>query len=160
MKKSYHKVRVKQAADATVIHAPGDGCALSEIRAIVADLARQVGFPETEIAKIEMAVDEACSNVVEHAYATDKEWSWDERRAEIRLDIRTDGQRLIIEINDHGQRFDFSIYRPTDMEACVQQMKDGGYGIHIMRRFMDEVQYNSNDQTGNILRLVKYLKKD
>jgi len=38
-------------------------------------------------------------------------------------------------------------------------MKRNGYGIFIMRNFMDEVQYNSNDQTGNTLRMVKYLKK-
>jgi anti-sigma regulatory factor (Ser/Thr protein kinase) len=38
-------------------------------------------------------------------------------------------------------------------------MQPGGYGIFIMRKLMDEVQYSSSDQTGNTLRLVKYLKK-
>jgi anti-sigma regulatory factor (Ser/Thr protein kinase) len=38
-------------------------------------------------------------------------------------------------------------------------MKTNGYGVHIMRQFMDEVQYSSSDQTGNTLRLVKHLKK-
>ena len=45
------------------------------------------------------------------------------------------------------------------MEDRLREMKRGGYGILIMRNFMDEVQYNSNDQTGNTLRMVKYLKK-
>ena len=38
-------------------------------------------------------------------------------------------------------------------------MKTNGYGIAIMREFMDEVTYSSSDATGNTLRLVKYLKK-
>lgn len=67
--------------------------------------------------------------------------------------------RLIIEISDHGQRFDFSDYRPDDLQKRIKDMKPGGYGIHIMRKFMDEVQYNSSDEAGNTLRLVKYLKK-
>ena len=59
----------------------------------------------------------------------------------------------------HGQRFDFTAYRPDDIEARLREMKSGGYGISIMRQFMDEVHYNSSDATGNTLRLVKYLKK-
>jgi serine/threonine-protein kinase RsbW len=133
----------KESTGETLLQAPGHGSYLVHIRAIVADLAGKVGFDEHEIAKIELAVDEACSNVVKHAYAADQKWCWQHRDPEIRLDIRTEGDSLVVEINDHGQRFDFT----------------NGYGIPIMRRFMDEVQYSSNDQTGNTLRLVKYLKK-
>jgi serine/threonine-protein kinase RsbW len=152
-------VRVKKTTGKMQIATPGDVSYLAYIRAIITDLARQVGFPETEVAKIEMAVDEACSNVLEHAYARDKQWRWQHREPEIRLSIRTEAGRLVIEINDHGQSFDFDQYQPANLEHRVAQMAPGGYGIHIMRKFMDEVQYSSNDQTGNTLRLVKYLKK-
>jgi serine/threonine-protein kinase RsbW len=152
-------IRRKESADKLLIQAPGHGSYLAYIRAIVGDLARKVGFDEGEAAKIEMAVDEACSNVVRHAYSPDKEWCWQHCDPEIRLEIRVEGSRLIIEINDHGQRFDFANYRPARMEDHLREMKPGGYGIPIMRNFMDEVQYSSNDQTGNTLRMVKYLKK-
>ena len=152
-------IRREESADKLFLQTPGHGSYLAYIRPIVGDLARKVGFDESEIAKIEMAVDEACSNVVKHAYSPDKEWCWQHRDPEIRLDIRTEGGSLVIEINDHGQRFDFANYRPTDMETDLREMKRGGYGIPIMRNFMDEVQYSSNDQTGNTLRMVKYLKK-
>jgi len=149
----------EESADKLLIQTPGHGSYLAYIRGIVGDLARKVGFDEGEAAKIEMAVDEACSNVVRHAYSPDKEWCWQQRDPEIRLEIRVEGDLLIIEINDHGQRFDFANYRPARMEDHLREMKPGGYGILIMRNFMDEVQYNSSDQTGNTLRMVKYLKK-
>jgi serine/threonine-protein kinase RsbW len=152
-------IRRKESAEKFLIQTPGHGSYLAYIRTIVGDLARKVGFADGEVAKIEMAVDEACSNVVRHAYSTDKEWCWQHRDPEIRLDIRVEGDHLVIEINDHGQRFDFANYRPARMEDHLREMKRGGYGIPIMRNFMDEVQYNSNDQTGNTLRMVKYLKK-
>ena len=149
----------EESADKLLIQTPGHGSYLAYIRAIVGDLARKIGFDGGEAAKIEMAVDEACSNVVRHAYSPDKEWCWQQRDPEIRLDIRVESNLLIIEINDHGQRFDFANYRPARMEDHLREMKPGGYGILIMRNFMDEVQYSSNDQTGNTLRMVKYLKK-
>lgn len=152
-------LRIKKSTGMVSIHAPGDGSYLSQIRHLVTDLARQVGFTEEEVAKIEMAVDEACSNVLEHAYAPNKQWRWQHREPELRMAIRIQDGQLVIEINDHGQRFDFSNYRPTDLEASLREMRPGGYGIVIMRNFMDEVQYSSSDETGNTLRLVKYLKK-
>jgi serine/threonine-protein kinase RsbW len=149
----------EESADKLLVQTPGHGSYLAYIRAVVGDLARKVGFDEEEVAKIEMAVDEACSNVVRHAYSPDKKWCWQQRDPEIRLDIHVEGSRLIIEINDHGQRFDFANYHPATMEDHLREMKPGGYGILIMRNFMDEVQYSTNDQTGNTLRMVKYLKK-
>ena len=153
------QIRLKKSTGRWSLQAPGHGSSLSYIRAIMTDLARQLGFPEVEVAKIEMAVDEACSNVVEHAYANGKKWSWNQRDPEIRMEIRIEDSRLIIEISDHGQCFDFTSYRPATIQENIAQMKVGGYGISIMRQFMDEVQYSSNDATGNTLRLVKHLKK-
>lgn len=152
-------VRIKKSTGKVSIAAPGDGSYLRYLRTLVTDLARQVGFTDPEVAKVEMAVDEACANVVEHSYAPDKQWCWQHREPEIRMDIRTEHGQLVIEINDHGQGFDFANYRPAEMHDRIQSMAKGGYGILIMRQFMDEVQYSSNDRTGNTLRLVKYLKK-
>jgi serine/threonine-protein kinase RsbW len=152
-------VRLQKSSGKLVIEAPIHGSCLAYIRSLVADLAQQVGFPEDEVAKIEMAVDEACSNIVEHAYISEKAWQWKQAEPRIGLEVRAEPNRLVIEINDHGQRFDFATYRPHDIEQRVLQMQTGGYGVAIMREFMDEVQYSSSDVAGNTLRLVKYLKK-
>lgn len=152
-------VRIKKSTGKMQIATPGNVSYLGYIRTIVADLARQMGFSESEVAKIEMAVDEACSNVLEHAYAHDKQWLWQHREPEMRLEIRTEDGRLVVEINDHGERFDIDRYHPPPLEDRIEEMACGGYGLHIMRRFMDEVHDSSDPQTGNTLRLVKYLKK-
>jgi serine/threonine-protein kinase RsbW len=153
------KVHLKKTTGKLQLEAPSHDSYLSYIRGLVADLARKVGFPEEEVAKIEMVVDEACSNVVRHAYRVKQEWCWQHRDPAIRLDVRIEGNRLIIEINDHGQRFNFDTYHPDDIDARLRAMKTHGYGIHIMRQFMDEVQFSSCVKNGNTLRLVKYLKK-
>jgi serine/threonine-protein kinase RsbW len=152
-------VRLQKSSGKLVIEAPVHGGCLAYIRYLIADLARQIGFPEDDVAKIEMAVDEACSNIVEHAYTSEKAWRWKQSEPRIYLEVRAEPNRLVIEINDRGQRFDFITYRPHDIEQRVLQMQTGGYGVAIMREFMDEVQYSSSDAAGNTLRLVKYLKK-
>jgi len=153
------QVQRRELPDGLFLEAPGHESYLAQIRTLVADLARKVGFDNQEIAQIEIAVGEACSNVIKHAYAIDKEWSWRQRDPQIRLHVRSENDRLVIEINDHGQRFDFGSYHPAEIDHRLRDMNPGGYGIAIIRRFMDEVQYSSNDQTGNTLRMVKYLKK-
>jgi serine/threonine-protein kinase RsbW len=156
--KTPDNIHRKESTDKLEIQAPGKSRAVRHIRALVADLARKVGFPAEEVDKIQMAVGEACDNVIEHAYAPDKHWC-SLGRPDICMEIRTEKGRLVIEIHDHGERFDFANYQPADIEELIREMKPGGYGISIMRKFMDEVQYSSSEQTGNTLRLVKYLKK-
>lgn len=153
------KIRLKKSTGKLHVETPGQASYLTYLRALVADLARQVGFPDDEVAKIEMAVGEACENVVEHAYDTGKQWRLHQPDPEIRMDIRTENGRLIIEIKDHGQRFDFANYRPEELDVLLKEARPGGFGIAIMRKFMDEVHYSSNDRDGNTLRLVKHLQK-
>jgi serine/threonine-protein kinase RsbW len=137
----------------------GDCKNIGIIRATVTDLAGKIGFSGDELTRIEMAVGEAVENILEHAYKQpSKEWKF-QRDPEIRLKIRVEQNRLIIELNDHGQSFDFCRYQPPHSHDNVRNGRTSGYGIFIMREFMDEVQYNSSAETGNTLRLVKYLKK-
>ena len=152
-------VKVNRSDQSLSIAMPGDGSYLMHIREFIVDLARKIGFTDDDVAKIEMSVDEACSNVVEHAYDAGKQWHWQHRDPEIRLAIHAADDQLVIEINDHGQHFDFGAYQPAEPQTRAQDMQTGGYGIAIMRKFMDEVAYHSSAATGNTLRLVKYLKK-
>jgi serine/threonine-protein kinase RsbW len=148
-----------QSPNEVVLETSCQGNYLAEIRAFVANQARQTGFDEEEIAKIEVAVGEACSNIAKHAYAPDPTRPVRIRDPRIRLVVRGGPDRLVIELHDHGRRFDFANYRPTDIDRSLRDMDAGGYGIAIIRRFIDEVQYSSNDPAGNTLRMVKYLKK-
>jgi serine/threonine-protein kinase RsbW len=155
---SRDNIQLKKSTSRLCISAPGHGKSLRQIRVIITDLSRQIGFQEDEVAKIEMSVDEACANVVEHAYDQSRDWILKDN-PKIELHIHTENDRLIIQIQDHGQGFDFAAYRPTNIIERIRAMRSGGYGIAIMRQFMDEVEYTSDPETGNTLRLVKYLKK-
>jgi serine/threonine-protein kinase RsbW len=153
------KIRQKKSTGKVQLQAPIDGRYLEYIRAVVGDLAGKVGFSAGEVDQIVLAVDEACSNVIRHAYADGKQWCWQHQDPAIRLEIRTEDGRLVIEIHDHGQRFNIADYRLDDIPQKLAGMKTGGYGIFIIRQFMDELHYSFDNRTGNTLRLVKYLKK-
>ncbi len=155
-------IQTTRDGDKLRIRAPGNGRALAHIRGLVADLAAQIGFDDDTVYEIQMAVDEACANVVQHAYNPrhHHEWIWQNREPEIRMEIVSDPERLAITINDHGRQFDFSRYQPVNISDRIRAMIPNGYGIAIMHALMNDVQYTSNPETGNTLRLVKLLKKN
>src|SRR4051794_13349948 len=75
---------------------PGNPSALPQIREIVVEAAERCGFDAEEVAKVEMAVGEACSNIIEHAYRTQP------LRPEIEIDIQEFRNRLEITILDYS----------------------------------------------------------
>lgn len=142
-----------------LIQCPCVACHLAAIRDVVRNAALQAGFPADEVAQIELAVDEACSNIIEHGYGADLPGSRQGPEPGIRIEIRTEDDRLVIEITDHGRGFDGGSYRPKEMQVLMQEGKTGGYGVSIIRRCMDEVVYGADANAANTLRLVKYLKR-
>ena len=128
---------------------------LGEVRAFVTDAARAFGFPADDIAKIELAVDEACTNIIKHAYRNDP-------AGHIRLVITSSAshgqpRRFIITITDTGVAFDAAAYRMPDMSQYLQKPRRGGLGIVLMNKLMDEVDYAVTPDESNAIRLVKYL---
>jgi len=151
------KIVLQQSADGLSVFTPGHSCYLEQIRALVCAHTRKIGFPEDEVAKIEIAVDEVCSNIIQHAYATGAKWCWPDRPPEIRLNLCMEQDQLIIAITHHGASFDYAADCPDRMDVRLQRLHTDGYGIFIIRKFMDEVGYTSSDATGNTIRLIKYL---
>jgi len=121
---------------------------LDEIRDFVAEVARDGGFNEKEIYFIQLAADEAASNVIEHAYegVTDG-------KLEITCEMK-DGLLTIV-LLDHGKPFDPTTVRPPDLKADLSERQIGGLGIYLMRKLMDEVRYESVSNGGNTLTLTK-----
>ncbi len=64
---------------------------------------------------------------------------------------------LVIIIQDWGESFEFDPTRPYDVEQAVKDRRTGGFGLHIIRRSIDEIKYLSDTDEGNRLILVKYL---
>ncbi|MGQ9631877.1 MAG: ATP-binding protein [bacterium] len=137
---------------------PSDTSRLADVRDFVACIARESGFAEEDVYKIEMAVDEACANIIEHAYRGEKKG----RAARIALEFRVirDGDRLEIVITDRGIGFDFDSVKPVDLKSHIRQRRSRGLGVHLIRTFMDEVEYRTVEDAGNQLRLIKYIRDE
>jgi anti-sigma regulatory factor (Ser/Thr protein kinase) len=123
---------------------------LDEIREIVAEAARRVGFSDKEIYAIQLAADEASSNIIEHAYAG-------VTGGKLEIDLNTSDNKLKIIMRDHGKPFDPSSVPEPNVKADLSERKIGGLGMYLMRKLMDEVSYESSPETGNILTMIKRL---
>ena len=118
--------------------------------------AEQVGFDPNELFRIELACDEACTNVIEHAYGG-------EDKGSIHVSWHFAGGAFTITIVDQGQYFDpDSVPAPNipSSPADLDELRIGGLGIHFMRSLMDEIQFRNDSDQGNQLVMVKYLSKN
>lgn len=122
---------------------------LDEIRDFVAETARQANFSDKEIYSIQLAADEACSNVIEHAYA-----GVDNGQIDLACFVIDRGVKIII--RDQGKSFNPSSVPEPNLGADLTERQIGGLGMYLMRKLMDEVTYEASTQAGNILTMVKY----
>jgi serine/threonine-protein kinase RsbW len=121
---------------------------LDEIRDFVAEIARAGGFTEKTIYSLQLAADEAASNIIEHAY---------EGVSDALLDISCDmqGDMIVITMHDTGKSFDLSKVKKPNIKADLSNRQIGGLGVFLMRKLMDNVSYQSNSTTGNLLTMAK-----
>ncbi|MBL8207634.1 MAG: ATP-binding protein [Blastocatellia bacterium] len=125
---------------------------LALIREFVTTIGAQAGLAENDIAKLELAVDEACANVIEHAYGHDES-------KEVTVSANFDGDSITFEIIDTGKGFDPSQIRQEELETLIAKRKDGGLGMRLIKTLMDEVQYEMVPGQKNELRMTKRIKK-
>jgi serine/threonine-protein kinase RsbW len=117
----------------------------------VKSTALECGFGEDDIEQIILAVDEACTNIIKHAY----EFSPD---GIIDIDIKFRDDKFTIAITDEGKGFDPKLIPVPDVREFYKQKKVGGLGIYLMKKLMDEVSYSVEKKNKNRVTLVKYLK--
>lgn len=126
---------------------------LDEIRDFVGEEARKAGFSVKEVYAIQLAADEACTNIIEHAYD-----EMDAGELEVCCDVQPDKVKIVL--RDKGASFDPSSVEEPDLDADLSDRKVGGLGIYLMRKLMDEVDYESSIEYGNTLTLIKYKAGD
>jgi serine/threonine-protein kinase RsbW len=116
---------------------------------------------------VQVAVDEACSNIIEHAYggeaSADAPGSLDRPRSPdaprpqtIRCTCRTQQDRLIIELHDHGRPFDPATVPKPNLDADLNERHAGGLGVYFIQQLMDTVRFESAPGQGNTLTLTKF----
>ena len=108
---------------------------LNEVCEFVGEAARECGFHSEEVYYVQAAVDEAFSNIVEHAVA-------DNVQEEIECTCRIDPTRFIISLSDYGNSFDPEQVPLPQVKAPLHQREKGGLGLFFMRHWMDEINFN------------------
>jgi serine/threonine-protein kinase RsbW len=127
---------------------PGRFEFLATIADFIAETGREAGFDQDMIFHVQMAVDEACSNIIEHAYQG-------QDKGDITLNCECGAQEWVISIYDQGHAFDPSTVPEPNLDAKLEDIKTGGLGLYFMRQLMDEVEFSFDTDRGNKLRMVK-----
>jgi serine/threonine-protein kinase RsbW len=135
------------------LHVPSSTQNLAIIREFVTNVGVQAGLGEDDVAKLELAVDEACTNVIEHAHRGDV-------TKDVVVRATFDEKTLRIEVVDSGAGFDPARVPDEGVERLVAQRRSGGLGLRVMKSLMDEVSYEIVPGNANRLRLTKRLRKD
>ncbi len=104
------------------------------------------------IADIELAVDEAATNIIDHAYGGEGE-------GEIECSYRVIPEGIEVILHDHGKPFDPEAVAQPDLTSDVCCREPRGLGLHFMRSLMDSVEFSFNGQGGNLLTMTKLQKK-
>ena len=125
---------------------------LAQIRDFMKSTARQCGFSDDTVGKIILAVDEACTNIIKHAYKYSPNGT-------IFISVKFADSKFEISITDEGSHFNpISIPEP-DIQEYYKQKKIGGLGMFLIKKLMDEVKYSTLTGNKNQVKLVKYLTR-
>jgi len=138
---------VSASRPALVLRVPSRTEYLSAIRDVTRRMAEAAGFDAAQADQLALAVDEASTNVIEHAYR-----GAPDRLIELRFDDR--GGELRVEVADDGEAVDPREVPQVDLRRYASERRTGGLGMHLMGRIMDSVTFR-RDARGNVCCLVK-----
>jgi serine/threonine-protein kinase RsbW len=127
---------------------PGRFDSLDAIRDFAAEAAESAGLGKDAAYEVQLAVDEACSNIIEHAYGG-------EGLGDIECTCLIQPGKLTVKLHDRGETFDPSCVPQPDLECALEQRQTGGLGLVLMYKLMDEIYFDPDD-SGNTLTLVKF----
>ena len=130
---------------------PGRFESLADIGAFVQSAASQTGFDSFSIYAVELAVDEACTNIIEHAYGGENLG-----HIEVKCEITSEGLTIIL--HDHGQPFRPEDIALPDVDAPLEDREAHGLGLFFMRKWMDEIHFDFSKNHGNTLVMFKKLE--
>ena len=127
---------------------PGRFDSLAAIGELVTRAAEDAGLDARAAYAVQMAVDEACTNIIEYAYGG-------EGRGDIECTCRIEEDGLTVILRDYGRPFDPDCVPEPDLKACLEDRKVGGLGLYFMRQLMDELRFEFTEDSGNVLTMVK-----
>jgi serine/threonine-protein kinase RsbW len=126
---------------------PSQTAYLALVRDVTRKMAEAAGFPDGTGERLALAVDEATTNVIEHAYGGDPQ-------QEVEVHIEDRGPEFRVELIDTGRMVDPRTVPRVDLEKYVSERRTGGLGVHLMEKIMDSVTFRRSARR-NICSLVK-----
>ncbi len=120
---------------------------LSPFRKELRQILNHAGWEKKATEEILLAVDEALTNIIRHAYQGGA--------GKMTISVAVADDRIEIVLEDQGKKFD-----PTRVPSPeLPRHRPGGLGIHFIRTIMDQMIYDDQYPAGNRLRLIKHKKK-
>ncbi len=116
---------------------------LARVRRFVDQRAHDAGLSERAASEVQLAVDEACANAIEHAYGG-------RESGEVEIATRAEAGRFTVIIRHRGVPFDRSAYQPPDLQRAAAERWKGGFGVALMHRLVDEVEYRRRGRTSEV----------
>ena len=124
---------------------PARAAELKGVRDAVRESVEGCGCSAKSTADIVLATDEACQNIIRHAYGGDSD-------NVIEIEVEREGDSLVFSLIDRAPAIDPSRVKPRDLE----DIRPGGLGTYFIRRVMDEVEFaRPSSGRGNLLRMVR-----
>ena len=131
---------------------PSEDRYLHMVHQLTKNLAESTGFEAVEAEQIALAVDEAATNVIQHAYGG-------EPGHEIEVHFDPEGESLNIVIFHEGEALDSVPVPEFDLDKLVAEKRKGGLGLTIMRQMMDKVEHGRAGTGKNMCVMVRYKQK-
>jgi phosphoserine phosphatase RsbU/P len=123
---------------------------LKGLRAVLRERLAAEGCRRTLIDQLVVAVNEACMNIIQHAYTGDE-------KGKFRLELIRDEDELIVRLIDFAPAIDKSTVKPRNLD----DVRPGGLGVHFIQTLMDDVEFlDSGSSTGNVLQMKKRIEWD
>ena len=130
---------------------PGTPESMPIIRQTVVEAAQRCGFEDEDVAKIEMAVGEACTNIIEHAYRTQP------LKLQIEVEVLEMNDRLEVLISDYSTiNFPIGEESGIPLDEYFDAARQRGMGLYIIRSFVDHLEHRFVCGRGNELKLIKF----
>lgn len=145
MKKQFDYVEMKFPAKSQYV---------SVVRLAVSSLASRIGFSYDDIEDLKIAISEAVTNVVHHAY---------EGAGEMVIGCALYEDKIELMISDYGSSFEYEKVKatvgPYHNEQSIENLREGGLGLYLMDALMDEVLLANND-SGVTVFMTKYVARE
>lgn len=124
---------------------------LSIIRDFIKSTTTEAGVASDVVENIILAVDEACTNIIKHAYKSSPD-------GEIIIKTKSTLSCFVVSITDYGKSFEPDTIPEPDLQKYYRQKRVGGLGMYLMKTLMDDVKYVSIPGKHNEVMLSKNIE--